>query len=967
MKKNHLNFNKVQLTLSKEEGQLLKIALEEYNELFPRILEIKNPMFIQILEKYLKITLVPKNIILKSNSLNKILQIIKDKYYKIEYNKITKIIQSIINISNCEIYNGNNFIPHCNNHCEPIHSCGNKMYILDNSKYLLCLKCQKIYHSNFILFYCSHCKSDYYTLLKPKDKEEIYKPATWEKYHCNAIIDDLMKCPKCKSVLYINSKNEFLICLKCNLELKNNIIWKCILCDKEFYSNPKEYNPNETKLMKIIIKETIFNRKDAKPEFIPCCNFSKSEILNYKFTHKKECNGNLYEGEFNKRKIIVCEKCHMLNFYENQYWLCPICKVRFHIQIKNNISLFDSISNKLKNQQIYQDRETINKREIYQKKRKNNLSIELKQNFEKKESEKEIGKSFIIESKRKKIFSTRNKFKKNNVFNNNLVNINDLSHIIFSNYKIKDNNKKEMDLRFKTIQDNKENCNEKETKVNMTNYKNNENNSEFLNGLSRNLTKLNNSKNIYPPQFLKSEICTNPNNSEIKSYYFNIIKNRQPTIYKHNRAQFSFDQVVIPTCENKLNNINSKKVLGFDRVLSQKEIKKNINPDLKILNDKNDLSTRELELFNNKMPFSKNKRKKKSCDDKPSIINKTNANLKNNIFFNLNKDSNIQDLEKKKEKEVKKIIQKKKFLLDKDKNIKEQILKRPILIKESFNSDDYNIIKQIGRGSFGKIYEVEDKFHRRFALKKIIACSIKEVEIIKSEYNILFGLSNLNINLIGIYGLETKKLDRTTFSINILMELAICDWEKEIIKRHSNKNYYTENELVLILKKLVNTFSILQKANVSHRDIKPQNILVCKGGVLKIADFGEAKKTINKNNDNNTIKQTIRGTELYMSPILFNSLRKNMIYKYTKHNTYKSDVFSLGYCMLLASTLSYNLLCEIREVKNMTSIKKIVQKYSNKNICIYSENYWNILFSMLELDEKNRPDFIDLSKIIETL
>ena len=93
MKKNHLNFNKVQLTLSKEEGQLLKIALEEYNELFPRILEIKNPMFIQVLEKYLKITLVPKNIILKSNSLNKILQIIKDKYYKIEYNKITKELE----------------------------------------------------------------------------------------------------------------------------------------------------------------------------------------------------------------------------------------------------------------------------------------------------------------------------------------------------------------------------------------------------------------------------------------------------------------------------------------------------------------------------------------------------------------------------------------------------------------------------------------------------------------------------------------------------------------------------------------------------------------------------------------------------------------------------------------------------------------------------------------------------------
>ena len=318
-------------------------------------------------------------------------------------------------------------------------------------------------------------------------------------------------------------------------------------------------------------------------------------------------------------------------------------------------------------------------------------------------------------------------------------------------------------------------------------------------------------------------------------------------------------------------------------------------------------------------------------------------------------------------KEKSNIFQKS-ICIEKEKENKKKIIPISMLTKESFNSDDYNIIRQIGQGTFGKIFEVEDKYHRHFAMKKIIAYSLKEVEIIKMEYNILYSLSNLNINLIGIYGIETKKLDRTTFSINVLMELAICDWEKEIKKRYSNKNYYTENELFLILKKLVNTFAVLQKANVSHRDIKPQNILVCSGGILKIADFGEAKKIINKNNDNdNTIKQTIRGTELYMSPILFNSLRNKMMYRYTKHNTYKSDVFSLGYCMLLATTLSYTLLCEIRENKSMNGIIKCIQKYANKGICIYSNDYWSIIYSMLELDEKNRPDFIELYKRIKDL
>ena len=512
----------------------------------------------------------------------------------------------------------------------------------------------------------------------------------------------------------------------------------------------------------------------------------------------------------------------------------------------------------------------------------------------------------------------------------------------------------------------------------MTNYKNKEINNIFkrknnlLNGLSRNIAKEEKSKNI-PRQLLKNALIHNQNYSDIKSNYCNFIKNKEPSMFKNHRTKNSFDQEATQFCNNnsnnnKMHNCESKKVIGFDKNLSQKEINEKNIFDNEILNEKNIFSNKAIDLFKNKIPFSKYKRKQLSVDEKSSILNNTNSNIINNINFNINQD-NIQ-----KEKEIKMLLKEKSNIfhksiyIEKEKENKKKIIPISMLTKESFNSDDYNIIRQIGQGTFGKIFEVEDKYHRHFAMKKIIAYSLKEVEIIKMEYNILYSLSNLNINLIGIYGIETKKLDRTTFSINVLMELAICDWEKEIIKRYSNKNYYTENELFLILKKLVNTFAVLQKANVSHRDIKPQNILVCSGGILKIADFGEAKKIINKNNDNdNTIKQTIRGTELYMSPILFNSLRNKMMYRYTKHNTYKSDVFSLGYCMLLATTLSYTLLCEIRENKSMNGIIKCIQKYANKGICIYSNDYWSIIYSMLELDEKNRPDFIELYKRIKDL
>ena len=987
-------------TVQKEEDSFLyQIALEEYNDLFPEILILSKPNFFSSLEKYIQITLSTSGKIVSEEAIKNILFLIEKNYYNEEKEKIEKMIKINKTTNSFIKYTENNFIPHCKDTKGAIHSCGEKLNIL-SSKYYYCLKCNMIYKSDYILLKCDKCNVDYCTEIEnTKNLENNWhlKPATWVKYHCNLLINDTMRCFKCQNSLYLNTKNNLLYCIKCKTEMNPlDIKWKCILCNQLFTSDSKIYNRYEYKVMSLAIKKTLFKGIEAMPKYLPCCNIYGEKVKSYKFFHKNECNGLLYLGDLEDKKIVVCSKCHMINLYENQYWLCPICKVRFQVHNKNNISIFDCPKDNEKSRQIYQNRETINNKEYYQKRRKNNLSIELKNTIfnmcekekEKNEKDEEKERISVIESKKKKIFSVRNKPKKvhfnnnNNYYNNFVnININDHSHI-YSNYKRNNSNKNEIGVRFQTIQDNKETSGEKESIFMMTNYKNSESNnnifkrkinSKLINGLLRNMTNEEKSKNIYSPQILQNALIPNQNNSDIKSNYCNFIKNKEPTMFKHHRTKYSFDQDAIPICNNnsknnEMHNCESKKVIDFGKILLQKEIKEKMIFDNEILNEKSILSKKAIDLFRNKIPFSKNKRKNMSVDEKSSILNITNSNNINNINFNLNQD-NIQ-----KEKENKMLLKEKSNIFqksickEKDKENKKKIIPISMLTKESFNSDDYNIIKQIGQGSFGNIFEVEDKYHRHFAMKKIIAYSLKEVEIIKMEYNILYSLSNLNINLIGIYGIETKRLDRTTFSINVLMELAICDWEKEIKKRYSNKNYYTENELFLILKKLVNSFAVLQKANVSHRDIKPQNILVCSGGILKIADFGEAKKMINKNNDNdNTIKQTIRGTELYMSPILFNSLRNKMMYRYTKHNTYKSDVFSLGYCMLLATTLSYTLLCEIREKKSMNGIIKCIEKYANKGICIYSKDYWSIIYSMLELDEKNRPDFIELYKRIKDL
>ena len=230
-----------------------------------------------------------------------------------------------------------------------------------------------------------------------------------------------------------------------------------------------------------------------------------------------------------------------------------------------------------------------------------------------------------------------------------------------------------------------------------------------------------------------------------------------------------------------------------------------------------------------------------------------------------------------------------------------------------FNCDNYNIVQLLGEGTFGKIYLVEDPADmKKYALKKIAVSDMEELGENKKEFELLMKLSqdNPTLNVVKIFGIQVKKLDKFNLVMYVLMEAAQCDWECEIRNRNQYQAYYTEEELMKILTNLTTTLACLQKQGICHRDVKPQNILCFGKDNYKLSDFGEAKKKkrrkINGNYiydfEGDTSKQTVRGTELYMSPILFKALHDCPEID-LEYNAYKSDVFSLGLCMLLSSTL----------------------------------------------------------------
>ena len=274
-----------------------------------------------------------------------------------------------------------------------------------------------------------------------------------------------------------------------------------------------------------------------------------------------------------------------------------------------------------------------------------------------------------------------------------------------------------------------------------------------------------------------------------------------------------------------------------------------------------------------------------------------------------------------------------------------------------FNIENYQIEKQIGEGSFGFIYQVMNKKTKmKYAMKKIIANNLTSLETYQKEFEIVH--QNSHPNILDVLGICIRCFDQTTYALYVLMDLALYDWDFEIEERKKIKKHYTEKELISILKQISSALVFLQKEkNIAHRDVKPENILVFNNGVYKLGDFGEAKMDkLMKNNQ----KNTIRGTEMYMSPLLFKSLQEDK--DDVQHNIFKSDVFSLGYCFIFAAALDFKVISEIRNINTDFKLRKILQRIF---FLKYSNNFIELILKMICNKEEDRVDFIGLEKLLE--
>ena len=427
------------------------------------------------------------------------------------------------------------------------------------------------------------------------------------------------------------------------------------------------------------------------------------------------------------------------------------------------------------------------------------------------------------------------------------------------------------------------------------------------------------------------------NNKERKSIYtIKNSKNNQNSYLKLNIDEISNNTNMNNTgrnkYKNKTNNYKNIYLTNSNNTKNKKE--NNINKSKNIINKK--IKQNKTKPLVTENPKNRNS-KRSSLIDLISHLN-NNANKKNSSNSKdknkINQNNNVNHLKESNN--------------SKDKENQDEL--------KVFNFEEYKIITQLGQGSFGKIYLVQNANNELYTMKKLIYSEELDVQAVIKEYKMCYKLKHPNV--VKILGIFSKKLDKTTYVVYVLMEVGLTDWEKEIKSHIEKKNFYTEKELLHIMNQLITVLSFLQKNNISHRDIKPQNILVFKNNIYKIADFGEAKQIENINS--NFISNSLRGTELYMSPLLFNGLRTGQID--IRHNIFKSDVYSLGLCILFAASLLSKSLYDIRKFMDMNEIRNYLNNILKNK---YSKNFIDLVGLMLEIHEKNRPDFIQLEEIMK--
>ncbi|XP_069388796.1 serine/threonine-protein kinase Nek5 isoform X2 [Paralichthys olivaceus] len=247
--------------------------------------------------------------------------------------------------------------------------------------------------------------------------------------------------------------------------------------------------------------------------------------------------------------------------------------------------------------------------------------------------------------------------------------------------------------------------------------------------------------------------------------------------------------------------------------------------------------------------------------------------------------------------------------------------------------NNYEVVRQIGEGAFGKAFLVRERGGDRQRVVKQIdlrKMSAREKEASKKEVTLLSKMRHPNIVSFSASFEERG-------SLYIVMEY--CDGGDMMKKINMQRGVpFTEEQIISWFVQISLGLKHIHDRKILHRDVKTQNIFLSNGGMkVKLGDFGIARML------NNTMElaRTCVGTPHYLSPEICESRPYNN----------KTDIWSLG-CVLYE-------LCTRRHPFEGSSLRQLVSKicrgrYNPVPSC-YSYDLRLLVTQLFKVNPRDRP------------
>ncbi len=168
----------------------------------------------------------------------------------------------------------------------------------------------------------------------------------------------------------------------------------------------------------------------------------------------------------------------------------------------------------------------------------------------------------------------------------------------------------------------------------------------------------------------------------------------------------------------------------------------------------------------------------------------------------------------------------------------------------------FELIRRIGRGGMGEVYEATDlKLRRRVAIKFLSSeLALDPAALTRFEREALAAAELNHPHIATVYAFEQDG-DRPFIAMELLAGPSLRD--------HIAAGTLPVAEALAIARDVAAALAYAHRRGTSHRDIKPENLMFDEHGEIKIMDFGLARASMASKL---TVTGTSLGTPAYMSP-----------------------------------------------------------------------------------------------------